>query len=161
MATPPSLDEIDVHLLDLLQHDADRTLVELGVEVGLTPSAVQRRIARYRASGLISRRVAVLDPHRLGPTLLAAIMVTLRHESLEHHRAFAERMRATEEVQQCYAISGPWDYLVVLAADSARGLLRLSDRLLKSDDNVQRYETSIVFDTVKAGLTIPVHRATL
>ncbi|MGH8879888.1 MAG: Lrp/AsnC family transcriptional regulator [Stackebrandtia sp.] len=156
MPSTPNLDEIDTHLLDLLQHDAGRTLRELGTEVGLTPSAVQRRIARYRKSGLISRQVAVLDPHRLGATILAAVMVTLRRESVEHHRAFAERMRDTPQVQQCYSISGPWDYLVVLAAGSARDCSRLGDRLFKTDDNVQRYETSIVFDTVKAGLTIPV-----
>lgn len=156
MATTPNLDGIDHHLLDLLQHDADRTLRDLGTLVGLTPSAVQRRIARYRKAGLIARQVAVLDPHRLGPTILAAVMVTLRRESLEHHREFATRMGETPEVQQCYSISGPWDYLVVIAAPSARRLSLLSNRLFKSDDNVQRYETCIVFDTVKAGLTIPL-----
>lgn len=156
MTMTPNLDEIDNRLLDLLQHDADRTLRDLGDIVGLTPSAVQRRIARYRKAGLISRQVAVLDPHHLGPTILAAVMVTLRRETVEHHRAFAERLRRVPQVQQCYSISGPWDYLVVLTAPSPRRLHRLGDELFKSDDNIQRYETCIVFDTVKAGLTIPL-----
>ncbi|MEU9840302.1 Lrp/AsnC family transcriptional regulator [Actinomadura sp. NPDC048032] len=153
---PPRLDEIDALLLDLLQHDAGRTLHDLGEQVGLSPSAVQRRIARYRRHGLIARQVAVLDPHRFGPTILATVLVTLVRESFEHHRAFAERMRSEPQVQQCYRVAGPWDYVVVLAARSMRDCGRLGDRLLKADDNVQRYETLVVFDTIKSGLALPL-----
>ncbi|WP_018656300.1 Lrp/AsnC family transcriptional regulator [Actinomadura flavalba] len=154
-APPPRLDEIDALLLDLLQHDADRTLHDLGERVGLSPSAVQRRIARYRRDGLITRQVAVLDPHRLGPTVLATVLVTLDQESFEHHRAFAARMRADAQVQQCYRVAGPWDYVVVLASRSMRDCGRAGDRLFKADDNIRRYETLLVFDTVKTGLALP------
>ncbi|MEU9869203.1 Lrp/AsnC family transcriptional regulator [Actinomadura sp. NPDC048021] len=153
---PPRLDEIDALLLDLLQHDAGRTLHDLGEQVGLSPSAVQRRIARYRRHGLIARQVAVLDPHRFGPTVLATVLVTLVRESFEHHRAFTERMRSEPQVQQCYRVAGPWDYVIVLAARSMRDCGRLGDRLLKADDNVQRYETLVVFDTIKSGLALPL-----
>ncbi|MFJ2899087.1 Lrp/AsnC family transcriptional regulator [Streptomyces sp. NPDC087218] len=153
---PPRLDEIDALLLDLLQYDAGRTLHELGEQVGLSPSAVQRRIARYRKYGLIAGQVAVLDPHRFGPTVLAAVLVTLNQESFEHHRAFSERMRAEPQVQQCYRVAGPWDYVIVLAARSMRDCGLLGDRLFKADDNIRRYETLVVFDTVKAGLALPL-----
>ncbi|MGN9843672.1 Lrp/AsnC family transcriptional regulator [Nonomuraea sp. H19] len=146
------MDAIDTHLLDLLQLDAGRTLLDLGEQVGLSPSAVQRRIARYRKEGLITRQVAVLDPHRLGSAVLALILVTLVQESFEHHRAFADRMRSEPQVQQCYRVAGPWDYAVILAARSTRDCSRLGDRLFKSDDNIRRYETLVVFDTVKTGL---------
>ncbi|MCP2343210.1 Lrp/AsnC family transcriptional regulator [Actinomadura rupiterrae] len=152
----PRLDETDVLLLDLLQDDAGRTLYELGDQVGLSPSAVQRRIARYRKDGLISRQVAVLDPHRVGPTVLATVLVTLDQESFEHHREFAERMRAEPQVQQCYQVAGPWDYVVVLAARSMRECGRLGNQLFKADDNIRRYETLVAFDTIKTGLTLPL-----
>ncbi|TDC57109.1 Lrp/AsnC family transcriptional regulator [Actinomadura sp. KC345] len=153
---PPQLDEIDALLLDLLQHDAGRTLHDLGEQVGLSLSAVQRRIARYRRDGLIARQVAVLDPHRFGPTVLAVVLVTLNQESFEHHDAFAERLLASPQVQQCYRVAGPWDYVVVLAARSTRECGRLGDRLFKADDNIKRYETLVVFDTVKTGLALPL-----
>lgn len=152
---PPRLDEIDAQLLDLLQHDAGRALHDLGEQVGLSPSAVQRRIARYRKDGLITRQVTVLDPHRLGSAVLA-VLVTLDQESFEHHRAFAERMRSNPRVQQCYQVAGPWDYVVVLAAPSMRECSRLGNRLFKADDNIRRYETLLVFDTVKTGLALPL-----
>jgi DNA-binding Lrp family transcriptional regulator len=51
-------------LLDLLQRDSGRTLRELGELVSLSPSAVQRRLDRYRRLGVI-----VLDPVRASGVL--------------------------------------------------------------------------------------------
>ncbi|MEV4095901.1 Lrp/AsnC family transcriptional regulator [Streptosporangium saharense] len=150
------MDEIDALLLDLLQHDAGRTLHDLGEQVGLSASAVQRRIARYRKEGLIARQVAVLAPHRLGPTVLATVLVTLDQESFEHHRVFSERMCSDPQIQQCYRVAGPWDYVVILAARSMHDCGRLGDRLFKADDNVRRYETLVTFEAVKTGLALPV-----
>ncbi|WP_246268237.1 Lrp/AsnC family transcriptional regulator [Nonomuraea typhae] len=153
------MDDIDNRLLDLLQHDAGRTLFELGELVGLSPSAVQRRIARYRADGVIAREVAVLDPRRLGAVVLATVLVTLLHETVGQHAAFAEKMHRTPQVQQCYSVAGPYDYVVILSAASVHECGLLGNRLFKDDDNVKRYETLMVFDTVKAGLAIPLGEA--
>lgn len=150
------LDDVDLLLLDLLQHDSDRTLHALGEAVGLSPSAVQRRIARYRAAGIIAKQAAILDGQLLGPVVQAVMLVTLAHESEEHHRSFTDRMVATAQVQQCYAIAGPWDYVVVLTARSLPDCRQLGNDLFKNDDNIRRYETLLVLDAVKADLTIPL-----
>ena len=72
MTTPAVLDAFDHRLLDLLQADAGRTLTALGEAVGLSPSAVQRRLKRYRANGLL-RQVAVLDAEAFPAVVLAAV----------------------------------------------------------------------------------------
>lgn len=147
------MDDLDRALLDQLQRDAGLTLHELGERVGLSASAVQRRITRYRSTGLLTGQVAVLDHARLGG-LLAVVLVTLERESVEHHTAFASRMRATPEVQQCYELAGRWDYLVVLSTPDMARCRELGDRLFQRDDNVKRYETLPVFDAVKVGLAV-------
>ena len=96
--TAPAFDEFDHRLLALLQRDAGATLTALGEAIGLSPSAVQRRITRYRKAGLL-RQVAILDPRPLGITL-AAVWVQMERESARVHAAFATRMRAAAEVQQ-------------------------------------------------------------
>jgi Lrp/AsnC family transcriptional regulator, leucine-responsive regulatory protein len=116
--TRNSLDDLDRKLLDLLQQDADRSLCQLGEAVGLSPSAVQRRLTRYRSSGVIARQVAVLDPDAVPGTVLACVLVTLERESKRHHSSFRERMRASPEVQQCYDLAGEWDYLTIVVASS-------------------------------------------
>lgn len=154
MARRVELDEFDHRLLALLQRDAAVTLTVLGEAVGLSPSAVQRRISRYRRNGLL-RHVAVLDPAAFPGTTLAAVLVTMERDTLRLHSAFRARMRASPEVQQCYAIAGEWDYLVLIVASSVTHYREVAERLFVDEGNVKRYETRMVFDVVKHGLELP------
>lgn len=99
MARRTPLDDLDRKLLDLLQQDASRSLYQLGEAVGLSPSAVQRRLTRYRAGGVIAQQIAVLDPEVMPGTVLACVLITLERESKRHHSSFQERMRAAPNVQ--------------------------------------------------------------
>ncbi|MDQ3228559.1 MAG: Lrp/AsnC family transcriptional regulator [Pseudomonadota bacterium] len=160
MAKPPlPLDEFDHRLLDLLQRDAARTLTSLGEAVGLSASAVQRRLLRYRTSGLL-RQVAVLDPELLPATTLATVLVTMERDTLRLHTAFRARMRAASEVQQCYALAGEWDYLVIMAVSSVAHYREAAERLFVDEGNVKRYDTRLVFDSVKTGLQLPTRLPT-
>ncbi len=156
-SAPLVLDEFDHKLLELLQRDASATLSALGEAVGLSPSAVQRRMTRYRQEGLM-RQVAVLDPNALGSTL-AAVWVTMERESAERHAAFHARVRAAPEVQQCYTLAGEWDYLVILATTGVAHCRQVVDRLFLEEGNIKRYDTHLVFDVVKHGLELPTRDA--
>jgi Lrp/AsnC family leucine-responsive transcriptional regulator len=155
---PPSdlaLDDIDHELLGLLQRDAGRTLRELGELVALSPSAVQRRIDRYRKHGVLARQVALLDSSRLPTVLLAICLVALERESGRHHHAFRERLLAASEVQQIYDVSGDWDYVVIIASSGMAHHTETADRLLKEAPNVRRYTTLFVLDPVRTGSVLP------
>lgn len=149
-----ALDEFDHRLLERLQRDAAQTLTALGDAVGLSASAVQRRLARYRQHGLL-REIAVLDPDALPATTLATALVTMERDTLRLHSAFRARMRAAPEVQQCYALAGEWDYLVIIAASSVAHYREIAERLFVDEGNVKRYDTRLVFDSVKVGLQLP------
>jgi Lrp/AsnC family transcriptional regulator, leucine-responsive regulatory protein len=151
---PLHLDDLDHKLLEHLQQDAGRTLDELGEAIGLSPSAVQRRIRRYRSNGLIVRQVAVLDPEAVSGVVLAAVFVTLESESIREHNAFRQRMRTVPEVQQCYSLAGERDYLVIVVAGGMRECRDVVDRLFMDDPNVKRYTTHLVFDVVKTSLAV-------
>lgn len=154
---PPPFDEFDHRLLTLLQADAQRTLTELGDTVGLSASAVQRRIKRYRESGLM-RMVGVLDIAQLASVTLATVVVALERESARQHAALHARLRAAPEVQQCYSLAGDWDYLVILATTGLAHTREVVERLFDADKNLKRYETRLVFDVVKRGLDLPTRR---
>lgn len=154
MGSPVTLDDFDHRLLELLQRDTDTTLATLGDAIGLSASAVQRRIARYRKAGLL-RQVAVLDASLLPAATLAAVWVTMERDSFRLHSAFRARMRSAPEVQQCYAVAGQWDYLVILVARSVAHYREVAERLFVDEGTVKRYETRLVFDVVKAGLNLP------
>lgn len=150
------LDIIDIKLLNLLQQESARPLYALGDAVGLSPSAVQRRLKRYRKSGLVRREIAVLDAERLPGTTLACVLVSLERESKRLLSGFEERMHATPEVQQCYDVSGDWDYLVILVADGMAHCRAIVEKLFLDAPNIKRYSTLFVFDVVKSGLNIPL-----
>jgi Lrp/AsnC family transcriptional regulator, leucine-responsive regulatory protein len=150
------LDDLDRKLLDLLQNDAARPLYELGDLVGLSASAVQRRLSRYRSSGVIAKQIAVLDPDVVAGTVLACVLVTLERETKKLHSAFRERLAAAGEVQQCYDLAGAWDYLIIVAANGMPRCRAVIDELLLDAPNVKRYETLFIFEPIKRGLNIPL-----
>ncbi len=149
------LDEIDHLLLDELQTDAGRTLRELGEVVGLSPSAVQRRVERYRASGLLARTAAVLDPTVSHDLVIGVCLVQVERESKRLHDAFQRRLLAAPEVQQCYVVYGEWDYVVVLTTSGMAHFNEMSERLFMQGPNVRRYSTLFVLDPIRTGTAIP------
>lgn len=150
------LDNTDKKLLNLVQQDSARPLYDLGDAVGLSPSAVQRRLKRYRRSGLIKREIAVLDADALPGTVLACVLVSFERESKRLHGGFQERMRTAPEVQQCYEVSGDWDYLVIVVADGMPHCRTIVNDLFLDAPNIKRYSTLFVFGVVKSGLQIPL-----
>ncbi len=154
---PKSLafDDVDHELLDLLQRDSGRTLRELGDLVSLSPSAVQRRIDRYRRHGVIARQVTLLDPAAVPTVLLAVCLVTLERESGQRHQAFRERLLAASEVQQIYDVSGDWDYVVMIACSGMAHHTEVAKRLFGEAPNVRRYTTLFVLDPVRTNGALP------
>ncbi|MEV0716879.1 Lrp/AsnC family transcriptional regulator [Asanoa sp. NPDC050611] len=155
-----AFDDVDHQLLDLLQRDSGRTLRELGDLVSLSPSAVQRRIGRYRRQGVIARQVTVLDPARVPAVLLAVCLVTLERESGRRHQEFRERLLAASEVQQIYDVSGDWDYVVMVASSGMAHHTEVAKRLFDEAPNVRRYTTLFVLDPVRTSGTLPTRALT-
>jgi Lrp/AsnC family transcriptional regulator, leucine-responsive regulatory protein len=149
------LDDLDHRLLDELQADAGRTLRQLGEVVGLSPSAVARRIERYRSTGLLARTVAVLDPKVTHDLVSAVCLVAMERESPRLHEAFQRRLLAAPEVQQLYVVYGEWDYVVVLTTSGMGHHKEVSERLLTQAPNVRRYSTLFVLNPVRTGTAIP------
>lgn len=150
-----TLDDLDHDLLDLLQVDAGKTLRELGEAVGLSPSAVLRRIDRYRRSGLLARQVAVLDPCHAPDVVQAVCLITVERESPEHRKEFCRRLAASPHVQQAYDVSGEWDYVVMLSAIGMPHMNELVESLFLTDPNVRKFTTLFVFEAMKTGTAIP------
>jgi Lrp/AsnC family leucine-responsive transcriptional regulator len=149
------LDEIDHLLLDELQADAGRTLRELGEVVGLSPSAVQRRMDRYRETGLLARVSAVLDPKVTHDLVMAVVLVAVERDSPRMLAPLQRRLLAAPEVQQLYVCYGEWDYIVVLTTSGMAHHKEVSERLFTETPNVRRYSTMLVVDPLRTGMAIP------
>lgn len=150
------LDLFDRRLLALVQRDADTTALALAEKVGLSASAVQRRLARLKAEGVITASIAVVDPEKVGrPTLFVVGLEVERErpELLAHLRAW---LREEEAVQQVYYVTGSWDVIFIMAAPDMTAYESFTARLLAENPNVRRFTTNVTLSVQKRGLYIPV-----
>src|ERR1700694_1704924 len=82
MATDKTLDRFDREILRLITEDASKSLAEIASHVGLTPTPCWKRIRRMEQDGIILRRVAVLDPVKVGlPVSVFVEIETADHSS--------------------------------------------------------------------------------
>ena len=120
MADNKKLDRVDRAILRLLTNDASLSLAEVAEKVGLTPTPCWKRIRRMEQDGIILRRVAVLDPAKIGvPVSVFVAVETPDHSSLWLER-FAAVVAGMPEIVDAWRMSGDVDYLLhVVVADIA------------------------------------------
>jgi DNA-binding Lrp family transcriptional regulator len=151
------MDEFDRRILQRLQLDARTTSEEIAESVGLSATAVQRRIKRLRSEGAIRAEVAIVDPAAVGQGLTVIVGIELIQGSrTDLIDRFKRRMAAEPQVQQCYYVAGDHDFVLVVLARDVRDYEALSRRLWFEDANIKRFSTTFVLDPVKTGAQVPI-----
>lgn len=112
------MDAIDRKILDLLQRDATLSIAEIGERVGLSQTPCWKRIQRLEANGVITKRVALLDPEKIGLGLTVFVSIEAPDHSTAWLSRFAELVSGLPEVLEFYRMAGDVDYMLrVLVAD--------------------------------------------
>ena len=143
------MDRIDRKILNLMQRDAARTNADLADEVGLSPSSCLRRVRRLRASGLIDRVVAILNPATAGRVLKAIVTVELQRHGEQQQARFLSLATKEEAVAQAYAVTSQTDVVLILRLRDMEEFDALCERLIRDDTNVARFFTMVVIRTAK------------
>lgn len=160
VADPSALDKLDKAILRALQQNGRETYDVIGEQVGLSPSAVLRRVKRLEEAGIIDRYVALVRPEAVGLGLTAYINVRLEKHTETHKRnpmdVFRASVQGWPEVVECAALTGDMDFLLrVVVQDMSHYSRFIMDTLLKHP-SVQDCKTSFVLDSVKATTAVPV-----
>ena len=117
---PTELDPIDRTILSLLQSDASLSTADIAARAGASQSSVWRRIERLEKSGVIKKRVAILDRHKLGLDMMVFAHVKLQGHGQRALPMFEEAVRRFPEVVECHTLLGETDYLLrVVTRDAA------------------------------------------
>lgn len=143
------MDDFDRNILDILQTDCTLAHAEIGKRVGLSGSAVRRRVGALQRSGVIARQVAILGPEAKEAGITVIVTVAFERESPEAYDAFRRTMRQEERVLQCYSTAGQFDFLLVVAAASPEDFEIWGERTLMSNPDLRRFESFVVWSTVK------------
>ena len=150
------LDPIDARILDILQQDAGLSVAEVADRVGLSASPCWRRIKRLEDTGVIQRRVTILDRDLLGLGFEVYCTVKLSLPTKDNLDAFETAITKLPEVVQCATVTGAADYeLRVVTRDMHAFDDFLRDKIL-SLGLVSNIESRIVIRSVKNTTAAPL-----
>ena len=106
------MDAIDRKILAVLQQDASLSVAEIGSRVGLSSTPCWKRIQKLEGEGVIQRRVAVVDPEKIGLGVSVFVAIETGDHSEEWLKRFAEVVEAMPEVMEFYRMAGDVDYML-------------------------------------------------
>lgn len=112
------LDDIDLHILRILQKDSKKTTKEIAKILHLTASPVYERIRRLENKGYIKKYVALLNKTHLNKAVTAVCMVSLRYHNEGFIEKFESQIKALKEVQECYHMAGKVDFFLKINLES-------------------------------------------
>lgn len=141
------LDRFDHAILAEVQNDNQLTHAEIGARVGLSTSAVRRRLKALNASGVILNNVALLDPDMFGVTLI--VEIAFLEERPGHYDAFNQKMQALPNVLQSYSVAGQSDYILIVLGPSLQWYEKWSTETFMGDPNIRRASTRVAWSCKK------------
>ena len=150
------LDETDRKLLNLIQQNNKRSAEELGEELNLSPSAVQRRLQRLRSNGTIEADISVISPHALGLQLGFIVEVSLNLGNSSVIEEFKKLMVSCREVLQCYYVAGVYDFILIIYTKDMNHYERFSKTYLMDNKHVKQYYTHVMLNKVKVQYGVQV-----
>ena len=103
---------MDRKILDILQKDCTMPVAEIGKQVGLSTTPCWRRIQKLEETGVIQRRVAVVDPKKVNVGVTVFVSITTSHHTQEWLDRFHAALKDFPEVVEFYRMSGAVDYLL-------------------------------------------------
>lgn len=106
------MDAIDRKILAVVQEDASLSVADIGQKVGLSSTPCWKRLQRLEADGVIMRRVALIDPDKIGLGITVFVSVETGDHSQEWLAKFAEVVNAMPEVMEFYRMAGDVDYVL-------------------------------------------------
>lgn len=147
------LDDIDRHILALLQENCKLPLAKIGERVGLSAPTVIERIKKLEDQQIITGYHAILNGRRLGLDVTAFIGVAVRHPTLVGD--FEREIEALEAVLECHHVTGHHTLLLKVKTQNTSTLEALISRL-RSIEGVERTETMVVLSTRTERTQVPL-----
>ena len=151
-----ALDKIDRALLAELQDDGALTAERLSEKVGLSASAIHRRVRRLEQAGVIERRIAVVNPEAAGRGALFLVGIEVEREQRDLVEKLRRWIRTEPAIQQAYYVTGSADYILLVTAPDIAAFDALMSDLMEANPNVRRFTTNVVMGSIKRGLYVPI-----
>ncbi len=152
---PQGIDPTDRRILAELQRDCTLTIDELSERMNLSRNACWRRVKLLEEQGVITGRVALVDPEKLGLGLSVFILVKTSHHDPDWLERFRAAVTSFPEITGVYRMSGDLDYVLRARVADVKAYDRLYQRMIARIP-LSDVSASFVMEEIKETTVVPV-----
>ena len=148
-------DSTDRRILGELQRDASQSMDQISDRINLSRNACWRRIRALEEDGVITARVALLDPAKLGLGLTVFMQIRTNAHEPGWLETFSKATKSMPEIQGVYRMTGDLDYLIRARVADMAGYDRLYQSLIRRVSLVD-VSASFVMEEIKETTALPL-----
>jgi Lrp/AsnC family transcriptional regulator len=149
------MDQKDRKILRILQKNAALSMNELADRCSMSKTAVWRRVKSLQDSGVILKRVTLLDKEAMGFGLTVFALVRTNQHSDEWFEKFKQAVMSIPEIQEFHRTSGDLDYLLRIVARNMRHYDEVYKQLIRKVDFAD-VSSTFVMETIKSDTELPI-----
>ena len=149
------MDQKDREILRIMQKDAVLSMSEVAERCALSKTAVWRRVKSLEKSGVIQKRVTLLDNEAMGFGLTVFALVRTNQHSDEWFSRFKQAVTLIPEILEFHRTSGDLDYLLRIVARDMRHYDQVYQRLIREVDFAD-VSSTFVMETIKSDSQLPI-----
>jgi Lrp/AsnC family transcriptional regulator, cysteine-sensing transcriptional activator len=149
------MDAIDRKILAVVQQDASLSVAEVGQRVGLSSTPCWKRLQRLEADGVITGRVALVDPDKIGLGVTVFVSIETDDHSDEWLKHFAEVVGAMPEVMEFYRMAGDVDYMLRVVVPDIAGYDAFYKKLIGTVP-LKNVTSRFAMERIKQSTALPI-----
>ena len=150
------LDKTDRIILSMLQNDSTVSLNDLAETVNLTTTPCWKRVKRLEDEGIISKRVALLNPEKLGLLFTAFVLLKTNDHSHEWYSHFVETVSVFPEIIEFYRMAGEYDYMMKVQVEDMKRFDSFYKKLVTSVPGIANVTSTFAMEPLKYTTALPI-----
>ncbi|PBB43751.1 AsnC family transcriptional regulator [Mesorhizobium sp. WSM3866] len=150
------LDQFDRTILEIMQRDCQMKAEAIGEMVGLSASAVQRRIKRMREERIISAEIALVDRKVAGSPMTFIVGMEIERENYDALSKFRAWVEKQDHIQQVYYVTGSVDLVAIITAQDVEQYDEITAQIMSQNPQIKRMHTNVVLKDIKTGMFVPI-----
>ncbi|MEY3017718.1 MAG: hypothetical protein RL336_853 [Pseudomonadota bacterium] len=149
------LDKIDRHIVRIIQKQGRITYAELARQVGLSTTPCMERVKKLEREGVIRGYAALINPNYLKAGMVVFIHIRLARQPKDIFDQFREAAKRLDAVQECYLVSGNFDYMIKARVQDMKAYRKFYGETLLTLPGVVECTSYVVMEEVKETMEVP------
>lgn len=150
------LTQSERRLLDAMQKDTTLSQIDLADLSGKSRTSVWRWIKEVEDTGVIDKKVALLNPRELGLQIHVLLSVSMVKHSDKTRKQFEDHVQTLPEVMECYSVSGDRDYVLLIISRDMESYNGFLNNMILDHPSVHSASSSFALRRVKYTTALPL-----